>query len=249
VEFENRHRIETAEGVDLDVVVAGFGSRFVAGLIDMILLVLAMLAVGLAAAVFEGFGAAILLLGGFVALFVYPVVGEVLWSGRTVGKSVTGLRVVTVDGGPVGFVTSAIRNIMRLIDILPGAYAVGTVAVLATKRSQRLGDLAAGTLVVRDRTARVAETAGFSTAPIAPMWDPAALPPETAAWDVSAVTADELATVRAFLDRRWTLAPPARAHLAVELATRLRPKVSGPPEHEGPERWLEWVVATKLSRG
>jgi uncharacterized RDD family membrane protein YckC len=249
VEFENRQRIETAEGVDLDLVVAGLGSRFVAGLIDMILLGLAVVLASLAAAVFEDIGLVILMVTGFAALFVYPIAGEVLWNGRTVGKKAAGLRVVTVDGGPVGFTTSAIRNILRLIDILPGAYAVGTVAVLVTKRSQRLGDLAAGTMVVRDRTAQAAATAGFSTAPIAPMWDPAALPPETAAWDVSAVTADELATVRAFLDRRWTLAPPARAHLAVELATRLHPKVSGPPEHEGPERWLEWVVATKLSRG
>jgi uncharacterized RDD family membrane protein YckC len=249
VEFENRHRIETAEGVGVDLLVAGLGSRFVAGLIDIILLVLAVGAVSGVASVLGVFSGPVLMLAGFSALFLYPVAGEVLWSGRTFGKKLTGLRVVTLDGGPVGFVTSAIRNILRLIDSLPGAYGVGIVCILVTRRSQRLGDLAAGTLVVRDRTARSDVTAGFSAAPASAGWPAASLPPETVAWDVSAVTPNDLATVRAFLDRRATLAPAARLQLASELATRLHPKVSGPPEHEGPERWLEWVVATKLSRG
>src|SRR5207244_5481193 len=71
---------------------------------------------------------------------------------RTRGKLVNGLRVVRIDGSPVTFFTSAVRNVLRLVDILPGMYLVGIAAILVTRQNQRLGDVAAGTLVVRERT-------------------------------------------------------------------------------------------------
>ena len=76
-----------------------------------------------------------------------------------------------------------------------------------------------------------------------------ALPPEAAGWDLSAVTGDEVGTIRAFLERRADLDPPARVALATQLASRLAPRVVGPPTDAGPERFLEWVVAAKLARG
>src|SRR5919204_560075 len=82
----------------------------------------------------------------------YDIFVEVLNGGRTPGKMLNGLRVVRVEGHPVGFLTSAIRNVLRPIDFLPGAYLLGAVLILATRKNQRVGDIAAGTLVVRERT-------------------------------------------------------------------------------------------------
>src|SRR5205085_6213087 len=123
----------------------------------------------------------------------------------------------------------------------PGAYAVGIVAILVSARNQRLGDMAAGTLVVRERRAPA------SAAPSVPVttssWGHA-----PSAWDVSAVTADELATVRRFLERRGALTPDSRARLAGELAVRLRPKVAGPPDGIEPEAFLEGLSEAKAAR-
>ena len=80
----------------------------------------------------------------------YQVVFEVLGGGRTLGKRAAGLRVVTDGGAPVGLRASLIRNVMRLIEGLPLFYLPAMISVLATRNNQRLGDLAAGTLVVRE---------------------------------------------------------------------------------------------------
>jgi hypothetical protein len=109
-----------------------------------------------------------------------------------------------------------------------------------TKQNQRLGDLAAGTLVLREIKATV------PTAPVATATPD--LVDEVVTWDVSGVTADELATVRRFLERRPGLMPPARARLAQELTTRLYPKVVGPPPEVAPEHFLEQLVAAKAAR-
>ena len=169
----------------------------------------------------------------------YDICFEVLAAGRTPGKRINHLRVVRSGGEPVGFVTSAIRNTLRVIDFLPFAYIVGAVTILATRNNQRLGDLAAGTLVVRER--RAATIAG-SVAAAAPA-------PVTVSWDTSAVTADETAAVRRFLERRWEIDLSARRELARTFASRLRPKVAGAPAGVGDEEFLTLLVAAKSSRG
>ena len=110
---------------------------------------------GAAAVLFEGFAVAGAASGGafaisaFLIFFVYDVAFEVLAGGRTPGKRWNGLRVVRTGGQPVGFVSSTIRNLLRVVDLLPGFYLVGIVSILVTKRNQRVGDLAAGTIVAR----------------------------------------------------------------------------------------------------
>jgi len=242
MDFDDVVTITTPEGVDLQLVLAGLGSRFGAALIDLIVQALLITAITLA---FESAG----LLGGwgvlayvtvlFVVVFGYDIAFEVLSSGRTPGKRLNGLRVVRVGGFPVGFVSSAIRNTLRLVDFLPSSYLVGCAAILVTKRNQRLGDLAAGTLVVRERRAVSA----------APAPRPQRFEPVFPTWDVGTVTADELLTVRRFLDRRATIDTGARAQLAHTLAERLRPKVGGAPPDLRGEPFLEAVVAAKSSRG
>jgi uncharacterized RDD family membrane protein YckC len=249
VQYEDRMTIETPEGVSVTVPLAGVGSRFVAAAIDFVIQITLVIC---AAVVFLGFGVGggagggLFAIAVFLVFFVYDVAFEVLSGGRTPGKRWTGLRVVRAGGEPVGLVTSAIRNLLRPVDFLPSAYLVGIASILATKRNQRLGDLAAGTVVARAPRLKAAR---------APQLQPAAptpLPSVLAAWDVSAVTTSEIATVRSFLERRSSLDWGARAELARTMAERLRPRVGGISEPESAaladEEFLEQLARIKGAR-
>ena len=249
-EYEDRFTIATPEGVELDLTLAGLGSRFAAALIDALLRILILgalaLVLGGTAAltgdIGTGVAAAAFIVAYFLIIFGYDILFEVLASGRTPGKRWNGLRVVRVGGQPVGFLSSAIRNVLRVVDILPGFYAVGCIAILVSQRNQRLGDLAAGTLVVRDPGSPSQEepwTRRATTTPSAPR----------ATGDVTGITADEIATVRSFLERRSELDGRARTELATVLAERLRPKVGGDVAHLGPETFLEQLAVQKAARG
>ena len=163
---------------------------------------------------------------------------EVRARGRTPGKRWTGLRVVRTSGQPVTFVPSCVRNVMRLVDMLPAPplYAVGMLSIFVTGKNQRLGDLAGGTLVVRERAGRASRRR-----------PPTARRPRRAAdgWDVSAVSAQDIGTVRQFLERREGLADGPRGELAEELERRLRPRVAGAPEGLRAEEFLERLSAAK----
>jgi hypothetical protein len=174
-------------------------------------------------------------------MLLFDVGFETLAGGRTPGKRWSGLRVVRSSGRPVDLVASMIRNVLRLVDGLPLSYVPTIVSIVATRRNQRPGDLAADTVVIRDRRAidHVAPVA--VTAPR----DRAAA---GASWDVSAVPAEDLATVRAFLERRDGLSRDARARLAAQLDGALRPRVGGADEHD-PERFLEILYDAKRARG
>jgi uncharacterized RDD family membrane protein YckC len=240
VPFEDRLAIATPEGVEVELTLAGIGSRFIAGGIDFTIQILVITALGLLLQPAGDAGIAIYTSASFGLIFFYDVLFEVLGRGRTPGKRATGLRVVRSGGRPITLVRSALRNILRIIDILPGFYAVGMTVIFITSRNQRIGDLAAGTHVVRDRhgdrhAAPSALLPSIDTGP-------------AATWDVSAITADDVATVRAFLERRHGLRPDARRSLAGELASRLRPRVGGAPAGMGDESFLELLVAVKAAR-
>jgi uncharacterized RDD family membrane protein YckC len=249
VEYEDVMTIQTPEGVDLMLTLAGVGSRFASAIVDY--LIQAALLVALALLLFGGVslgggdsGAGLLVALYFIVSFLvfvgYDITFEVLNSGQTPGKRMNGLRVVRTEGQPVNFITSAIRNVLRVVDWLPFSYAAGAVSILVTSHNQRLGDLAAGTIVVRARKpARTPIVAATSTA---------VLPADLAAWDTTAITAEELAAVRSFLERRNDLELGVRNALAATLASGLRGKVAGaPPEYSG-ERFLEALVVAKGAR-
>jgi uncharacterized RDD family membrane protein YckC len=237
-------RIATPEGVSLELSLAGLGSRFVALLADTLLqgVALGLLIVALVVADTGGFAfEAIVALAVFALLFVYPVAFELAAGGRTPGKRWSSLRVVCDDGSPLTFRSSALRNVLRLVDILPGLYLVGAIAIFATRANQRLGDLAAGTLVVREP--RASAVVAQAAEPVEP-----AEPGELPAWDVSGLRDAELAALRRFLERRTALDAVPRNLLARDLATRLRPSVGGVGTDLAPERFLELIAALRRIR-
>lgn len=248
VEFEDRISIPTPEGVELELILAGAGSRMAAGLIDVAIQGVVVLALAVLSAVGDTVGLAFFAVASFAVIFAYPLFFETLMSGRTPGKHWVGLRVIRMGGRPVGFVASAIRNVVRLADWLPAGYAIGLVTIIATPRDQRLGDLAAGTVVVRER-GRTGSGRGLARRRehVVAGRD-AHAEPGGRGWDVGAVTPQEVATVRRFVERRRDLDPRARLELAEALDARLRPKVAGAPEGIPPETFLETLLQAKEGR-
>jgi uncharacterized RDD family membrane protein YckC len=241
VPFEDRLSIATPEGVEVELTLAGIGSRFIAAGIDVAIQGLVVIALSVLLRPAGDAGVAIFTSGVFALIFFYDVLFEVLGRGKTPGKRAVGLRVVGPGGRPIALVRSAVRNILRIVDILPGFYFVGMVVIFVTRRNQRIGDLVAGTHVVRDRHGGRWESPAPGQADVDP--GPAAT------WDVSAISADDVATVRSFLERRRELRRQARLALAADLASRLRPRVGGAPSSIGDERFLELLVAAKRERG
>jgi uncharacterized RDD family membrane protein YckC len=245
MEYEDRLRIATPEGVDLTVTLAGVGSRFTAALIDLAIEIVLIVAVGILAGVVgsglgSGYGAALVALLSFVIVLGYDVFFEVLHGGRTPGKQMNGLRVVRAGGDPITFVPSLVRNVLRIIDFLPTMYLTGIVTILATHRNQRVGDLVADTIVVRDRRGRVKSKPD-------PWQGSASSTPRSAGFplDVSAITPEETAAVQQYLARRYDIDPDARRRLAETFVTRLTPKLAGLPSGLSGERLLEAIVAVK----
>lgn len=240
--LDDRLTIDTPEGVSIDVTLAGLGTRLGAALVDIVIQGFVLLALVLAltlagAAVSDDIGVFLLGAGSLIIVTVllgYSIVFEALNNGRTPGKSIFGIRVVSVDGSPLTLGAVAIRTLMRLIDFLPGAYALGAISIVATQRNQRLGDIAARTVVVRDRN-------DATPRPLLPT------PAPSEGWDVSAVTDQELAVVRRFASRRLDLAPEPRAKLVSDLAPRLRAKVTG-GERLDDEQFLLQLLAEKQQR-
>jgi uncharacterized RDD family membrane protein YckC len=141
-------RVETPEGIELDLPLAGPAVRAQAWLIDSAARLVAWLVVGIVALPLGAAGRGLALLSVFLLTWAYPVLFEVLRQGATPGKAALGLRVVHDNGTPVGWSASAIRNLLRAVDFLPFGYAAGLLSCLSDPDFRRLGDLAAGTVVV-----------------------------------------------------------------------------------------------------
>lgn len=137
---------ETPEGIDLGLRVAGPAVRSLAWVLDTVIR-LGLYLVLTPLLTISGFGTGLILIGVFLLEWFYPVAFE-LWSGATPGKRAMGLLVVHDDGTPVGAPASLIRNLLRVVDFLPIFYGVGLVSTLLDRDFRRLGDLAAGTLVI-----------------------------------------------------------------------------------------------------
>jgi uncharacterized RDD family membrane protein YckC len=154
--------IDTPELVAIELPLAGIGSRFIAVLVDSLILAAAFLFLGIFAAFIlpalgafgekaATWGVGVLILVFFLVFWGYFAVTEAFSNGRTPGKRVAKIRVIHQSGRGVSFVEALGRNLVRIVDYMPGFYGVGIVAIFLSRRHQRLGDMVAGTLVVRER--------------------------------------------------------------------------------------------------
>lgn len=190
--------METPEGIDLILRPAGLVSRSLAFVIDLLIRGVLLIALFLLLDALGEFGSGVFVLALFLINWWYAVLFEVLHQGRTPGKQIMGLRVVHDDGTPVGWSASLLRNLLRFVDMLPFGYSVGAFACLQHPQFKRLGDLAAGTLVIyRDTPASRSEL--VDVAPVIP---------------TVALTLDEQRAVLAFAERHNSLSAARAEELA-----------------------------------
>ena len=156
--YSDKLSIDTPENILLNAEIAGFGSRFVAALMDYIIIFMLLFGVTWLFSQAQGsnrfvtpFYPPLYYVVVFLITWGYHLIFELVWNGQTPGKRRAGIRVIQANGLPVTVSSILIRNIVRLFDFLPLGYGVGLVMLFATKRTQRLGDLAARTVVIREQ--------------------------------------------------------------------------------------------------
>jgi uncharacterized RDD family membrane protein YckC len=231
--------IETPERVPLHFALASIGNRFLACTIDHGIQSLTILLVGLAffsLANFSRFGDeltsapkwvyAVSILVGFLIVSGYFAFFEWLWNGQTPGKRWLKLRVIREDGRPVTFWEATVRNLLRTFDMMPAPfYSIGLISVFITAKDQRVGDLVAGTVVVREREA---ETPAFAQVFGASVSDPAmrrSFKPVAFNADLAALTESEIQVVETFLRRRWDLQDIPRQWMAWRVSLPIMYKI------------------------
>lgn len=225
--LDERVEVETPELVVVSYDLAGVGSRMNAALIDYLVCVLLIVGVAVLGTMafprstierltpdeYSGWAIAVLILAQFFVLWGYYVLFEALYDGRTIGKRIMRLRVVRDGGLSVTFGASAVRNLMRVIDMQPGfSYAVGIVTMILNRQGKRLGDIAGGTLVVREElvppiAAARPEAAASAATPVA-------------ARVQAELTEPEYALLARFIERRGDLDAARRAEFVAQLSAR-----------------------------
>lgn len=232
--FADKLTIETPEQTALDFAIAGIGSRFLALALDTLIQIAVGIVVGIGGSILIGLLAAavpkaavwsfaIFILFYFLLYFGYFAIFEIVWNGQTPGKRKAGIRVIKDSGRPLTPAESIARNLMRIVDWLPAFYAVGIVSALLTKENKRLGDLIAGSLVVRETS--------FSD--LKPVWQTAQPPsgPAVAPLGAAQLSPEEGALIDSYLSRRLDLAPDVRFRMAEEILRRIKPKLTLPAEN------------------
>lgn len=224
-DYRQHLEVETPEHVVLDLEVAGVGSRVLAALVDTGILLVTAAAGGGLVAVLSSYGilpssgaggawvAALLIGAGFTLWNGYFILFEGLRAGQTPGKRLVGIRVVQDTGHPITTGSAVIRNLLRIADALPPPYLLGLALIAFHPRGKRLGDLVAGTVVVRDRPAPATSRAAGAPAEVA----------------VGIPLDDERFRLLARFANRADLPPDARDRIAASLAGRFadRPRPPG----------------------
>ena len=234
--------IETPERVPLHFALASIGNRFIACAIDHTIQIVTVVVTAIIFAMIADAAdfstrvssapkwlIALLIVLVFVLMSGYFAFFEWLWHGQTPGKRWLKLRVIREDGRPISFFEAVVRNLLREFDIMPFPfYSIGLISVFATDRDQRVGDLVAGTVVVREREA---EAPAFAEVFASPVSDPAlrrSFAPVQFTADVNNLTEQEISVVESFLRRRWDLKDYPRQWMAWRVAMpilfKLRPR-------------------------
>jgi uncharacterized RDD family membrane protein YckC len=214
-----RLEVETPDHVVLRYDLAGAGNRGFAAVLDFLIAsVISSTALVVVSWAGAYSGASLFVLAGFtlivtlILIWAYFILFEWLWNGQTIGKRAFRLRVINEDGSPARFTAVFIRNLIRLVDFLPALYGVGVMAIVLSPKSQRLGDLAAGTYVVRAPRPQVD---WFSLRTVTPLG--AGRTAET-----RRMPGEAQRLVREFVARESKLAPTERARIAAVIAAKLR---------------------------
>jgi uncharacterized RDD family membrane protein YckC len=235
MQWADDFRIETPEQIDVSLELAGLGSRFVAQVLDwlikwglLVLIGLVVLVVlALAGTAFNDKTVQVYVATFLVALFYllllgYDIYFEVRHNGQTPGKKRAGLRVIREGGAPVDFRSACIRNLLAMADFLPAFFLLGGLLVLLTERRQRLGDLAAGTLVIRERALEPPADLSMQIAKVASEEF------VFTADQLSACTGDDRHILRSFFQRYHQLESSPRRKLACRLAEEFLQKTGYP---------------------
>ena len=223
--------IQTPESVGFHYVLAGIGSRATAFLLDtgIRFLFLLVIFIGLMltarwlpkldpSGIFSGLSKNWIIALGVIAYSIidlgYFLIFEALWNGQTPGKRQQRLRVVRTDGAPIGWLGSAIRNILRAVDILAGVYPIGFVVMFMSRNSQRIGDYAAGTVVIVERSRGIPKVRTT-------LQEPDAEPRGDIETHISTLRPKQYQVLKSFLQRREAMDHDHRQQLARLLAQRL----------------------------
>lgn len=237
--------VRTPESIALNYRLAGLGSRFLAVAVDQAIqfALLTLLVVGTIAAALkftsvstahlsaiaersQALAIALIIVVLFTIFFAYFIVFETVWNGQTPGKRALGIRVVRDGGYPIDFTSALVRNVIRVGEFALGYYLLSAVSTLLSSENKRLGDFAAGTIVVRD-------------AALALPLEELRRRVEPAYAGTRYLSGDERAVVRRFLDRRDVLAIENRRRIAAQLAQRVRDRVPGELQRLDDESLLE----------
>lgn len=242
--LDGTHTVLTPEYVEFRFTLAGVYSRFLAWLLDALIVgfatagVLLVFQLGMAA--FPGFASALGIVVYFLVDWGYGIALETAWAGQTVGKRVMSLRVIQESGVRIGFYHAALRNLARPVDRMPLLYLVGGSVALLSRSHQRLGDLLAGTIVVRERRLKVPsalETRGEEGLLADPLF----------VSRVKRLSTEERELVLSAALRREELRMEARLTLFSALGARLQDSLAmEKPAHLSDEKWTLLVAATLL---
>ena len=244
--FADRFSIETPEQIQLQFEIAGVGSRFLALALDtliqaiaVVIVVVILIAVGL-----PGFlskfrqsslwVAAVIVLALFLVHFGYFAWFEIAWNGQTPGKRRVGIRVLKDSGRPLTAIEAIGRNLLRVIDQLPGFYGVAVLTAVLNAQSKRLGDFLAGSIVIHEPLVGQAQR---------PWERPTARAVHGAPLGGKRLSAEDIALIEAFLARRYQLADDVRRRMAGEILSRMGSKLTlSDDDRAGVEATLEALV-------
>lgn len=234
--------IDTPEQINLEYELAGPGSRFMALFVDLMIQLIAaigiLIVMGLSGIAFHPFRGgrtwvlALTVLLIFSVQWGYFAIFEILWKGQTPGKRQAGIRVINESGREASVYEAVARNLLRVVDALPGPYAVGAIVMFLSPENKRIGDYVAGTVVVHDRKSDD-EAIFFNTSS----------DDEAEAIHCAVLSTDDLQIMETFLHRRLDLPSEVRQKTAERLATHFRQKCKVPEgTHTDNENLLEILV-------
>jgi len=237
---ERSVEVRTGEAVEIRYELAGLGSRFLAVSVDLLaqiaVVIVLLVAYAFAAPLIAriGFGKnlsawliALLVAGFFAIFFGWFIVFETWWSGCTPGKRALGLRVVRDGGFPIDAGAAVIRNLVRIAEVALGGYTLSAISALLSPENKRLGDFAAGTIVVRDRADAIPDLDAYLSRPVR---------------SDTGLAESNRVLIERFLQRRAGLDRTARIRLAALLAERVRPTLHDAHPQLSDEALLEFVT-------